>query len=427
MPFNYRRRLFGGSTVSPRMWSDELREEPELRRLRGSWTVMTVEQQMFCALRFYDTGSFQGMVASDEHIARDQATVSIVVRAVSLAIVQFLGIRCGWIDFLQTTRERDDVERGFQRLGRIPGVIGCVDGTMIAVVGPSENDPTVTKAAYWCRKQYYALNVMVVCDADCSVMSIDPRNPGSVHDSFAWRYSWLRSNFEQGRLIDDGRFLLERSADECKRAWQAIRGRYGREARNCTGRSGAGRDDIRQPSWTLWNLLSFLKHQIHPRASKKPQMALEQANLVVAPEASGGLSPVTPTDPDECPEATDNEIPDTDTSDSLQDDLQLSPTCQLLLQLEQSNQVPTSSQLVPPQCAPSGAHPTLLSPPRPALVERQPQTPQPVPLRSRKRTHKGTSPQGRAQEDAALATVIEESVQLLLGVGLGGPTQQSSS
>ena len=47
-----------------------------------------------------------------------------------------------------------------------------------------------------------------VCDADCWVMSIDPRYPGSVHDSFAWRYSWLRSNFEQGRLIDDGRFLL---------------------------------------------------------------------------------------------------------------------------------------------------------------------------------------------------------------------------
>ncbi|KAM7302852.1 hypothetical protein ISCGN_018360 [Ixodes scapularis] len=187
---------------------DELREEPELRRLRRSWTVMTVEQQVLCALRFYATGSFQGMVASDEHIARDQSTVSIVVRAVSLAIVQCLGIRRGWIDFPQTTGERDDVERGFQRLGRIPGVIGCVDGTMIAIVAPSENDPTVTKAAYWCRKQYYALNVMVVCDADCRVMSIDPRYPGSVHDSFVWRYSWLRSNFEQGRLVDDGRFLL---------------------------------------------------------------------------------------------------------------------------------------------------------------------------------------------------------------------------
>ncbi|XP_029835952.2 putative nuclease HARBI1 [Ixodes scapularis] len=79
---------------------------------------------------------------------------------------------------------------------------------MISIVGPSKYDPTVTKAAYWCRKQYYALNVMVVCDARCRVMCIDLCYPGSVHDSFAWRFSWLRDNFEQGRLIDDGRFLL---------------------------------------------------------------------------------------------------------------------------------------------------------------------------------------------------------------------------
>ncbi|KAG0428754.1 hypothetical protein HPB47_024285 [Ixodes persulcatus] len=67
--------------------------------------------------------------------------------------------------------------------------------------------------------------------------------------------------------------------------------------------------------------------------------------------------------------------------------------------------------MVPPQCAPSGSQPTRVPPPRPALVERQLHTPQPVPLRPRKRTHKGTSPQGRAQEDAALTTVIEESLR----------------
>ncbi|KAM7284654.1 matrix metalloproteinase-21-like [Ixodes scapularis] len=187
---------------------DELREEPEVRRVRTSWTVMTVELQVLCALHFYGTGSFQGMVASDEHVARDQKTVSVAVRAVSVAIVRRLGVQRGWIHFPETPSERFDAEKGFRLLGRIPGVIGCVDGTMVSIVGPSKNDPTVTKAAYWCRKYFYALNVMVVCDADCRIMCIDPRYPGSVHDSFVWQFSWLRNQLEQGQVPRDGRFLL---------------------------------------------------------------------------------------------------------------------------------------------------------------------------------------------------------------------------
>ncbi|KAM7290062.1 putative nuclease HARBI1 isoform X1 [Ixodes scapularis] len=128
----------------------------------SAYHVMTVELQVLCALRFYGTGSFQGMVASDEHVARDQKTVSVAVRAVSVAIVRRLGVQRGWIHFPETPSERFDAEKGFRLLGRIPGVIGCVDGTMVSIVGPSKNDPTITKAAYWCRKYFYALNVMVV-------------------------------------------------------------------------------------------------------------------------------------------------------------------------------------------------------------------------------------------------------------------------
>ncbi|KAM7307515.1 putative nuclease HARBI1 isoform X2 [Ixodes scapularis] len=141
---------------------DEPREEPEVVRVRTSWTVMTVELQVLCALRFYGTGTFQGMVASDEHVARDQKTVSVAVRAVSVAIVRRLGVQRGWIHFPEKPSERFDAEKGFRLFGRIPGVISCVDGTMVSIVGPSKNDPTVTKAAYWCRKYFYALNVMVV-------------------------------------------------------------------------------------------------------------------------------------------------------------------------------------------------------------------------------------------------------------------------
>lgn len=39
---------------------------------------------------------------------------------------------------------------------------GCVDGTQVAIKAPSEKDPRFNKAAYWCRKQYYAVNAMIV-------------------------------------------------------------------------------------------------------------------------------------------------------------------------------------------------------------------------------------------------------------------------
>lgn len=37
-----------------------------------------------------------------------------------------------------------------------------MDGTQIAIKGLFEDDPRFTKAAYWCRKNYYALNAMIV-------------------------------------------------------------------------------------------------------------------------------------------------------------------------------------------------------------------------------------------------------------------------
>ncbi|KAM7304256.1 putative nuclease HARBI1 isoform X1 [Ixodes scapularis] len=208
LPEEIFRKQYRLPKIVVRWLCDELREEPEVRRVRTSWTLMTVELQVLCALRFYGTESFQGMVASDEHVARDQKTVSVAVRAVSVAIVRRPGVQRGWIHFPETPSERFDAEKGFRLLGRIPGVFGCVDGTMVSIVGPSKNDPTVTKAAYWCRKYFYALNVMVVCDADCRIMCIDPRYPGSVHDSFVWQFSWLRNQLEQGQLPRDGRFLL---------------------------------------------------------------------------------------------------------------------------------------------------------------------------------------------------------------------------
>ncbi|XP_042149273.1 putative nuclease HARBI1 [Ixodes scapularis] len=181
---------------------NELRRK--LQRRRVGPHVLTVELQVLVALRFYAAGGFQGTVASDENIAIHQCSVSRVLVDVTEAIIDCLGP--AWVKFPQTDQEKAAAKRKFYLLCGFSGVIGCVDGIQIAIRAPSENDERFSKAAYWCRKNYYALNAMVVCDADLRITSFDGTFPGSVHDSFVWRASLLREEFVAGKLIQ---------ADEC--------------------------------------------------------------------------------------------------------------------------------------------------------------------------------------------------------------------
>ncbi|KAH7981085.1 hypothetical protein HPB49_021411 [Dermacentor silvarum] len=116
-------------------------------------TALTVERQVLCALRFFATGSFQGSVGSEETIGVTQPAVSKCVRRVAEAIVH-AGTRNKWAHYPRTSEEKAAVKEGFLRRGGIPGVIGCVDGSLIAIIAPKGDN----KAAYMCRKGFYALN-----------------------------------------------------------------------------------------------------------------------------------------------------------------------------------------------------------------------------------------------------------------------------
>ncbi|CAN7974991.1 unnamed protein product [Ixodes persulcatus] len=200
------RRHYRLSKNIVRWLCDELRDDAASRRQRRARTVMTVGQQVLCALRFYATESYTlknkgtvGQVASDRHLAVHRTTVSACVCAVATAI-----IACP-----QTAEERAATQEAFLRRGSLPGVVGCVDGTFVAIKGPSKYDPTVTKALYACRKLYYALNVMVVSDADLRILAIDPRMPGSTHDSYVWRRSWVRQECVARHLVRHNEYLLD--------------------------------------------------------------------------------------------------------------------------------------------------------------------------------------------------------------------------
>ncbi|XP_037508777.1 putative nuclease HARBI1 [Rhipicephalus sanguineus] len=188
---------------------EELRQDPERRRT-GTRTATTVEQQVLCAHRFFATGSYQSAIASDEDLATSQSSVSRSIHAVVEAIVERLGDE--WIAFPARAQELAAAKEGFVNVdARFAGCIGAVDGTFICIRAPYDRDDN-NRAAYFCRKGYYALNAMVVCVATFRITALEPTYPGSVHDAFVWRVSTLSREFSAGSRDEGGAFLLGDSA-----------------------------------------------------------------------------------------------------------------------------------------------------------------------------------------------------------------------
>ena len=68
----------------------------------------------------------------------------------------------------------------------LPGVIGCSDGTEVTIMRPQRN-PEV----YFNRKKNYAVNVLLVVDANEKILFYTAGSPGSYHDSRVYRRSNL--------------------------------------------------------------------------------------------------------------------------------------------------------------------------------------------------------------------------------------------
>ncbi|XP_055850460.1 putative nuclease HARBI1 [Episyrphus balteatus] len=73
----------------------------------------------------------------------------------------------------------------------IPGVIGCIDGTHIALQRPTENEHM-----FFNRKGYHSLNAMIICDHEYKILAVNSQYGGAAHDSFIWKHSDQRKYLE---------------------------------------------------------------------------------------------------------------------------------------------------------------------------------------------------------------------------------------
>jgi len=84
----------------------------------------------------------------------------------------------------------------FYSTSGIPGIIGAVDCTHVAIQSPGTDEAEI----YRNRKGHFSVNVQLVSDCTGFVTNVVARWPGSVHDSTIFDNCHLRARFETGDL-----------------------------------------------------------------------------------------------------------------------------------------------------------------------------------------------------------------------------------
>ena len=98
------------------------------------------------------------------------------------------------VSFPSSVEEMDVVANNLKKKG-IPQVIGCVDGTHIAIKKPMENPHD-----YFCYKMKYSLNCQAICNEKGIFTNVEVCWPGSVHDARVYANCSINKAFIEKRL-----------------------------------------------------------------------------------------------------------------------------------------------------------------------------------------------------------------------------------
>ena len=145
--------------------------------------------QICCKLSYYATGTFQAVLGDGLGIHR--SSVSLIITRVTNAICTLTN---RYIKFPETIEDQQRVKQQFHELAGLPKVLGAVDGTLINIVAPCENENV-----YISRKGNHSINVLAICDAKMMFTYAVSKFPGSSNDAYIWLTSNLCHRFEELR------------------------------------------------------------------------------------------------------------------------------------------------------------------------------------------------------------------------------------
>lgn len=154
-------------------------------------TKLSIPIRVLTALRFFAHGSYQRCTGSNFFIAMGQQTVSETLTEVCNAFEQ---IAHRWIQFPTDVEQQQQNKLAFMQQFGFPGVIGCIDGTHVAILSPVEDEHL-----YMNRKRFHSKNVQIICKQNLEILNVNANFPGATHDSFIWSNSainvFMRNNY----------------------------------------------------------------------------------------------------------------------------------------------------------------------------------------------------------------------------------------
>lgn len=171
----------------------------EPKTTRPGFTLSALDK-ILITLRYYAIASYHQVSADFYGVAE-----STVCRIIPIVSDKIASLRERFIYMPTTNNELEQKKQEFFRVAGMPAVIGAIDGTLVKIqeVGGAQN-----KTDFYCRKQFYAINVQIICDANAFVQDIVARWPGSIHDETVFLNSNIFERFLNGEFTRNNRKSL---------------------------------------------------------------------------------------------------------------------------------------------------------------------------------------------------------------------------
>lgn len=150
--------------------------------------------RLFLFLKCYFSCS---RVGADAFSALSQPMVSRYISKYTDII--FYHLSSTYIKFPQTAAAIENTKASFRRRYNVPGILGIIDGTHVAVSSLSHE----VEHAFMNRKGFHSINLQIACNQDMLITNINARYPGSTHDSYIFLgsrlYAFLNNLYNQNQ------------------------------------------------------------------------------------------------------------------------------------------------------------------------------------------------------------------------------------